>query len=72
MRKIRDIEMQKRIYESVDDLRNWPACSNVKALSGRDDYRLRVGRWRVIFDVHQALRIIAIEEVRKRDEHTYD
>jgi len=36
-----------------------------------EGYRLRVGRWRVMFDVREALRIIEVEEVKKRDEHTY-
>jgi mRNA-degrading endonuclease RelE of RelBE toxin-antitoxin system len=34
-------------------------------------YRLRIGEWRVFFDVKQHLEIIEIEEVKKRDEHTY-
>lgn len=34
-------------------------------------YRLRVGRYRVFFDFDGAVRIVSIEEVRKRDERTY-
>lgn len=35
-------------------------------------YRLRVGRYRVLFDVVEGQpRIVRIEEVRKRDERTY-
>ena len=30
-----------------------------------------VGRLRVFFDVYSAFHIIRIEEVKKRDEHTY-
>ena len=37
----------------------------------RNEYRLRVGRYRVLFDVHTEITIISIEEVRKRDERTY-
>ncbi len=46
---------------------------NVKALSGHScGYRLRVGRYRVLFDLIEGeLRIVLIEEVRKRDERTY-
>ena len=42
---------------------------NVKKLKNRDDFRLRVGRWRVFFT--DTLHILYIEEIKKRDEHTY-
>lgn len=63
----------ERIFEAVESLSNWPDVSGVKALVGRDDYRLRVGRYRVLFSVtpEGAVTIILIEEVKKRDEHTY-
>ncbi|HBT96487.1 MAG TPA: cytotoxic translational repressor of toxin-antitoxin stability system [Desulfobulbaceae bacterium] len=65
-----DIE---RIIDAVESLARWPDVAGVKALSGRDDYRLRVGRYRVIFTVTPdgELTIILVEEVKKRDEHTY-
>jgi len=65
-----DIE---RIMDAVDSLAQWPDAANVKALSGRDDYRLRVGRYRVLFTVTPGgeVTVILIEEVKKRDEHTY-
>lgn len=34
-------------------------------------YRLRVGRYRVFFEFTREIKIIRIEEVKKRDEHTY-
>lgn len=33
--------------------------------------RLRIGRYRVFFDFDGQIRIIAIQEVKKRDEHSY-
>ena len=72
LRKIDDGGTQRRIYDAVGALANWPCCSGVKALRGRGDYRLRVGRWRVIFEVLRSVRIISIEEVKKRNERTYD
>lgn len=45
---------------------------NVKALAHHEyGYRLRVGNYRVFFDFDGAVRIVSIEEVRKRDERTY-
>ena len=64
--------MVKAILLAVQGLTDWPECRNVKALRGRDDYRMRVGSYRVLFTVHEGeVRIIRIEEVRKRDERTY-
>ena len=66
----RDVE---RIIEAVESLAKWPDVSNIKALSDRDDYRLRVGRYRVFFTVTPGgeVTVILIEEVKKRDERTY-
>lgn len=48
------------------------ASRQVKALVGHEyGYRLRVGRWRVLFDFDGEVHIVSIEEVRKRDERTY-
>ena len=64
--------MVKAIIVAVQQLVDWPDCRNVKALVGREGYRLRVGRYRVLFTIHEGeVRIIQIEEVRKRDERTY-
>jgi mRNA interferase RelE/StbE len=40
--------------------------NNVKALQGRPGYRLRVGDWRVIYDLDNALRILAVERIAPR------
>jgi len=62
---------QKTIVMAVRELKQWPNCKNVKSLKNRKGYRLRVGRYRVIFDVQNILKIVTIEEVKKRDERTY-
>ena len=63
----------ERIIDAVESLAEWPDAANVKALSERDDYRLRVGRYRVLFTVtpNDEVTVILIEEVKKRDERTY-
>ena len=49
-----------------------PDCQNVKALAHHEyGYRLRVGNYRVLFDWDGAIKVVDIEEVRKRDERTY-
>jgi mRNA-degrading endonuclease RelE of RelBE toxin-antitoxin system len=64
-------EHQQQLVLAVRDLQNWPDCKDVKALVNRSGYRLRVGRYRVLFEVETHLQIVAIEEVKKRDERTY-
>ncbi|MDR0311362.1 MAG: type II toxin-antitoxin system RelE/ParE family toxin [Acidobacteriota bacterium] len=63
---------QGNIADAVSMLRGWPHVEQVKALRGRSGYRLRVGRYRVLFTVRAGIPlVIRIEEVKKRDEHTY-
>ena len=63
----------ERIFEAVEKLVGFPDVPNVKSLVNRPEYRLRVGRYRVIFTVSEdgAVTVILIEEVKKRDERTY-
>jgi mRNA interferase RelE/StbE len=71
LKKIKASDTRVKIYDAVSALHNWPECPNIKKMKNRSEYRLRVGNWRIIFDVEQALRIIEIEEVKKRNESTY-
>jgi mRNA interferase RelE/StbE len=72
LRKLKDTSMQKRIYLEAQALTDFPNCANVKKLvNAAYGYRLRVGVYRVLFDFDGAVRIVRIEEVRKRDERTY-
>ncbi len=65
-------ERRGNIRTAVGDLAAWPDCRNIKALHNREGFRLRVGRYRVLFTVHEgAVCIVRIEEVKKRDERTY-
>lgn len=71
LRKIANKNVKLSILDAVDTLEKWPKCKQVKSLKNRSGYRLRVGRWRVIFDVTTILEIVEIQEVKKRDEQTY-
>lgn len=70
-----DAEDRRRVVTAVGALENWPGCRStldVKALKRHaHHYRLRVGRYRVLFDVEDSLRVVSVERVRKRDERTY-
>jgi len=63
-----------RIYGKVQYLRDFPHCdgADIKTLQNHEyPYRLRVGRYRIFFDFSAAIRVIHIEEAKKRDERTY-
>ncbi len=70
--KIKDRRAQIAVADAVDTLKNFPECRNVKTLTNHENgYRLRVGRYRVLFDVNQEIRIIDVQEVKERDDQTY-
>jgi len=75
LKQLRRIPAQQgaAIRRSVnDELVDLAQARNVKALTNHAcGYRLRVGDYRVFFDYDGAVRIVTIEEVRKRDERTY-
>ena len=71
LKKIPDKD-RRFINHSVKQLANWTDFHNVKSLINHEyQYRLRVGRYRVFFDKEESLKILRIEEVKKRDERTY-
>jgi mRNA interferase RelE/StbE len=72
LRKV-DTHAGKQIRAAVStELLDLSKARNVKALTNHEyGYRLRVGNYRVFFDYDGAVRIVSIEEVRKRDERTY-
>lgn len=72
LRKI-DVHAGKQIRTAVSsELVDLALARNVKALTHHEyGYRLRVGNYRVFFEFDGAVRIVSIEEVRKRDERTY-
>ena len=63
---------RERIFAESKKLSQMPDCKNVKALDNHKyDYRLRVGNYRIFFDFDGPVKIVSVEEVRKRDESTY-
>jgi len=60
------------IVKEGNKLANFPECKNVKKLVNfKYEYRLRVGDYRVFFNVNETVEIVFIEEVKKRDNRTY-
>ena len=74
LRKIADKRKRQSIYAEVQQLANWPDCpGDVKCLQGRDDYRLRIGDQRVIFEIDQSGTPITVTITRgeKRNDRSY-
>lgn len=72
LRKIDSAAGRQIRHAVTTELVDLTAARNVKALvNHRYGYRLRVGNYRVFFDFDGRVRIVSIEEVRKRDERTY-
>jgi mRNA interferase RelE/StbE len=63
---VKDIEklegtVARRIIKKVDDLSENPFSKDIKRLKGCDDYRLRVGDYRVIFSIDRgAIQILKV------------
>lgn len=67
-------ESQVRIFQAIRHLENSETWGDVKLLVKHSyDYRLRVGNYRVLFDVCEdgTLQVVLVREVKKRDERTY-
>lgn len=75
LRQLRKIGAQagSQIRSAVSsELVDLSKARNVKALAQHAyGYRLRVGNYRVFFEFDGTVRIVTIEEVKKRDERTY-
>ncbi len=75
LRQLRKLDAQasQQIRKAVTgELADLSKARNVKALTDHEyGYRLRVGSYRVFFEFDGTVRIVSIEEVRKRDERTY-
>ncbi|WP_242475433.1 type II toxin-antitoxin system RelE family toxin, partial [Thiohalocapsa halophila] len=72
LKKLGDRGLQSRILRATAGLSAFPDVAGVRQLTEhRFGYRLRVGDYRVFFDVRHSVRIVSIEAVKKRDERTY-
>lgn len=55
------------IRQKVQEVAADPAAArNVKKLKGRDGYRLRVGDWRVVYDIEDGVLVLIVIDVGPR------
>ena len=67
---------RKRIFTAIRTLEDSETWGDVKKLVNHDyNYRLRVGRYRVLFNVTDddmlEIQVIRVGDVKKRDDQTY-
>jgi mRNA interferase RelE/StbE len=68
LRKL-DTKLQNRVLRAVEPLAQNPRPDGCRKLQGSEDaYRIRVGDYRVIYTVDDAVLIVAVERVRHRRE----
>ena len=60
--------IQDRIIGAIRDLANTPRPSGVKKLSGRPAWSIRVGDYRVIYEIHDDRPAITVVEIGHRRE----
>lgn len=61
-----ETRQRRRIEQAIADLATDPRPAGVKRLQGVDAYRIRVGDYRVVYDVEDAVRIVSVTNVGHR------
>lgn len=72
-RAIKDIaglpkEYTRLVSEHIDRLAEEPRPLDSRKLRGRNDYRMRVGVYRILYEIDDADRIVTVYRVRHRRE----
>lgn len=61
-----DPPVRKRIFEALDRLVDDPPAGDVMRLTGSEEWRLRVGEWRVRFGLDRDARTVLVLRVLSR------
>jgi mRNA interferase RelE/StbE len=62
-------EIHKRVIEAIQDLATNPCPPGCRKLAGsKSDWRVRVGDYRVIYEVADQIRVVRIDRIRHRRE----
>ncbi len=58
--------LRERIGDTIDALSEEPRPRGAVKLAGRDDYRVRVGDYRIVYAVDDAARLVLIARIAHR------
>ena len=61
-------DAQFRVRRAVELLGDAPRRPGVVSLAGRAEYRIRVGDYRVLFEIHDERVLVLVVAVRKRED----
>jgi len=59
---------QNRIIKAIQNLSKNPLPSGSKKLSGRDAWRIRIGTYRVIYEIHEDKLVVLVVVIGHRKE----
>jgi len=69
LRKIRDARLQQRLADAFGKLAENPRRMGAEKLSGAENrYRFRVGDYRIVYEIHDAVLLVLILAVGDRKE----
>jgi mRNA interferase RelE/StbE len=69
LRKIRDAKLQQRLDKAFNQLAENPRRRGVEKMAGAQNrYRFRVGDYRIIYEIHDAVLLVLILAVGDRKE----
>jgi mRNA interferase RelE/StbE len=58
--------IHRRTIKSISALKNNPRPHGCKKLTGREEYRIRVGDYRVIYEIHDTVLIVLVIKIAHR------
>ncbi len=68
MRKIFQEKIRDKIIEQIFNLRENPHTLNSEKMVGYEGYRLRIGNYRVLYEIEKSAKVIFIVKVGHRKE----
>ena len=63
-----NVEMRRRVMQAIDKLSSDPRPAGCKKLKSRDAYRIRIGDYRVIYEIHDNVLVVLIIRIAHRSE----
>ena len=60
-----------RISHAILDLEDDPRPPGCRKLRGLEGWRIRVGRWRILYHIDDHKKLVTIIDVKRRRENTY-
>jgi mRNA interferase RelE/StbE len=69
LRKIRDAKLQQRLDDAFNKLTDNPRRMGAEKMAGFENrYRFRVGDYRIIYEIHDAVLLVLILAIGDREE----